>query len=304
MRDAKVSTSTANVSSAVLRARRLVVTLVAACAFSILFAAGASATIVQHKFEGSFKGSGTNELKSAVSIGVDNSGGPSDGAIYVGDKINARVVKFDPNGNFLFMFGDEVNETSTGDICPRPGFPGDTCKAGVVGSGPGAFTNPKQVIVDWTSGPSSGDVYVLDPDLDLVQKFTEDGELITTWGGAPEGPAPGQLNGEGIPIYGTFETAEGIGVESSGNLVVSQREFSPSETRFFRFSESGTFINSVSGSQSTALRTASGSTRWGTSSSATRTATAANTRSPPTGRQSPGTSPASTKAPARPTDGP
>jgi hypothetical protein len=163
------------------------VALVAALTFCLVLLAGsASATVKTHTFNFSFGGSGTNTLGSAVGIAVDNSAQPSSGSVYVGDAVNNRVEKFDPNGNFLLMFGDEVNETSGGDVCPRPGFPADVCKAGTEGSAAGQFSEPKYIVVDWTNGSSAGDVYVLDPINQIVQKFAPTGDLITSWGGPPE----------------------------------------------------------------------------------------------------------------------
>ena len=77
---------------------------------------------------------GRGRFASTQGIAIDSAGD-----VYVVDRPNRRVQKFDPEGHFLLMFGKGVNETSGGNLCPRPGFPEDVCKAGEIGAGPGEF---------------------------------------------------------------------------------------------------------------------------------------------------------------------
>lgn len=103
-------------------------------------------------------GSGRGQFSSPGRIAVDNDpASPAHHAIYVGTS-SFRVQRFDLNGNFVLMFGKEVNKTSGGDICPRPGFPADVCGAGVAGTGEGQFGLSSDPI----SVGSGGVVYVGD----------------------------------------------------------------------------------------------------------------------------------------------
>ena len=64
-----------------------------------------------------------------------------------------------PTGNFLFMFGDGVNETTGGNKCPVS--PSDSCGPGQQSSPTFPdFTNPSAIAVDNSDSPSKGDVYV------------------------------------------------------------------------------------------------------------------------------------------------
>ena len=250
MRDVKAPSQAVNAGSAVLPARRTAALAVSAALISLLVLAGsASATVTGHTYEKTFTGSGTNTLGLPVGIGVDNSSTASAGSVYVGDLLSARVEKFDSSGNFQLMFGKGVNETSGGDVCPRPAFPADVCQAGTEGSGPAQFSYPKYIVVDSTGGASAGDVYVLDPISQIVQKFNPAGELITSWGGPPNGPAGGQLTGEGVPVLGKWTDAQGIAIDSGGNLNVMNRTSSPGGQRIYVFSQSGTFTRTVLTSQ-------------------------------------------------------
>ncbi len=65
-----------------------------------------------------------------IGIAIDNSTGPAAGSVYVQDTHNRRIQRFTADGEFVLMWGKEVNSTSGGDICPRPGNPGDTCQKG------------------------------------------------------------------------------------------------------------------------------------------------------------------------------
>ncbi len=58
-----------------------------------------------------FAGTGTDALSNPTGVAVDSSSGPSDGDVYVTDPANHRVEKFGPAGEFILMFGKEVNET-------------------------------------------------------------------------------------------------------------------------------------------------------------------------------------------------
>lgn len=72
-------------------------------------------------------------------------------------------------------------------------------KLGAYGEADGEFFYPNGVAVD-----ASGNVYVVDTDLDRVQKFSSTGTYLTQWG----------VNGSG---NGEFDAPTGIAVDASGN---------------------------------------------------------------------------------------
>ena len=85
-------------------------------------------------------------LANPADVAVDNSSGVSAGDIYVTDPANHRVEKFDSSGNFILMFGKDVDQTTGANVCTAAS--GDTCQAGTAGSSPGEFTTPTFVAVD------------------------------------------------------------------------------------------------------------------------------------------------------------
>ncbi len=183
----------------------------------------ASAAFGPHTFSTTFAGSGTNALSNPNSVAVDE----STGDVYVTDPANHRVEKFDSSGNFLLMFGKNVN-SGTGDpnICTNAGSPTDICNAGTSTTSPGGFEELVYVAVDNSSGPSAGDVYVGDAEYPApISKFDSSGHLITAWGGG------GQLVGP--PAQEWFTIYGGMTVDGSGNLYVY------SYGEMFKFSQSG-----------------------------------------------------------------
>ena len=201
-------------------------------------------------FSGSFGGADTTvkdpyPLGHPWSVAVDQ----ATGDVYASDPDNHRVEKFSASGEFILMFGKEVNRTKVEgfgteaeqDVCTEVEVEsGAECKEGVAGSAPGAFLESvaMYVAVDSSSGPSAGDVYVgqLDEHVlanNRVQKFDGSGHLVSGWG---EG---GQLNGSGVlsppaPLPGPFNALLGIAVDPSGNLWVSGKPGAATE-RVFEF---------------------------------------------------------------------
>lgn len=228
-----------------------------------------------HVYAFSFSGTGASRLGNPAGVAVDNSTGPSQGDLYVADMENARVEKFSAAGSFILIFGDEVDQTTGGDVCTAAS--GDVCKAGLQapssGAGPGAFGRPVFVAVDSSSGPSSGDVYVADWDTKQVSKFDAGGNPVTGWGeeghldfatqifGVAVGPdgklfvQTGRWNETTISVYGQDGSpvsnftpvepaaAEGIAVDSSGKVYLSSwpgvQRYSPTGTRLGGFDSSG-----------------------------------------------------------------
>jgi hypothetical protein len=128
-------------------------------------------------------------------IAVDNSGGPSDGDIYVTDPQNFRVEKFNPAGQLLLMFGKEVNKTAVEtpgsttveqNLCVIAS--GDICQSGVEEVSNEALQDPRAIAVDNSSGPSAGDIYVggnsafAVEQKDYMLKYAPDGHQIFNWG--------------------------------------------------------------------------------------------------------------------------
>jgi hypothetical protein len=104
------------------------------------------------------------------------------GDVYVADHNGGRVQELTASGQFVLMFGREVNETKGTDVCTHEEEEAEAvqCKAGVQGGAPGQFYFPFSVAVD----PASGDVYVAEivevPGAfgERVQKFTAQGQFL------------------------------------------------------------------------------------------------------------------------------
>jgi len=115
-------------------------------------------------------GAGAGQLNSPVGLAVGASG-----AIYLAETENLRVQKFSASGEFLLMFGAEVNKTNGGDLCTRADLEGgDVCGAGVEGTGPGEFSG-------WAGGDfidAAADGTVLVGDQSRVQSFDENGVYV------------------------------------------------------------------------------------------------------------------------------
>jgi hypothetical protein len=147
-----------------------------------------------------FEGTGAGQFALPEGVAVDNSLGTSHGDVYVLDPGNHRIQKFKPNGEFLLMFGGEVNAKTHGDVC----LDGEQCQAGVeppegTAAGPGEFKrlNGRSVAV----GPT-GDVYVGDEN--RIQRFSP--------GGVVEPAAQISLSTSGF--------VEDIAVDSTGDVYV------------------------------------------------------------------------------------
>ncbi|MBK6563603.1 MAG: SMP-30/gluconolactonase/LRE family protein [Dehalococcoidia bacterium] len=109
------------------------------------------------------------------------------GNFYVIDSYNQRIVKFDPDGNFLTTWGNEGTEAGQFDFLD-----------GVDGYG-------------GVAADSQGNVYVADTLNYRIQKFTSDGQFLNQWGS--HGTEDGQ-----------FLYPEGLLIDAQGNLYVGDEE--------------------------------------------------------------------------------
>jgi tripartite motif-containing protein 71 len=110
-------------------------------------------------------GSGDGQLKSPSDVAVDAAGN-----VYVADRLNNRVQKFDASGKFLSKFG-------------------------ALGSGNGQLNQPAALAID-----SAGNIWVAEKGNSRIQKFNSKGEYLAKFGskgsgngqfasGGPEGVA-------------------------------------------------------------------------------------------------------------------
>ena len=116
-------------------------------------------------------GAGDGQFNHPHGLAVDRMRGD---IIYIGDQENGRVQVFSPDGAFVRLWTD-------------PQF---------------------QHIHDVGIDPASGDVYIGDYELDVLQRFTSTGELVAELGGTGVGP-------------GQFDGIWGISTDSAGNVYVA-----------------------------------------------------------------------------------
>ncbi len=112
---------------------------------------------------------------------------PRTGDVYVADTGNQRVQEFAPDGEFMAMFGWDVNRTESekttmgGDTDLCTAVSGDRCGAGRKGTGQGQFAAPSSIAVD----PKTGAFYVLEigPGDYRLDRYTSEGRFLWTVGG-------------------------------------------------------------------------------------------------------------------------
>ena len=138
------------------------------------------------------------------------------GNIYVADSGNNRVQVFDANGTFVREWGSTC-KLDTGEGC--------------VDGGRGQFNEPWGIAVG-----DDGSVYVSDTWNHRVQKFTPDGQFVTTWG--TFGSTGGELGQAGL-FYGPRTVVVGL----DGNVSVMDT----GNKRVQVFSPDGQFVDQWGG---------------------------------------------------------
>jgi DNA-binding beta-propeller fold protein YncE len=173
------------------------------------------------------RGSGAGQFGSGFTRGplggvaVDEAGD-----VYVADMANFRVQKFDSDGDFILAFGDGVNQTTGGDVCPVA--PGDVCGPGTPGVGDGQLGfvdgGPRLAL-----GPT-GTVFVGNPE-GTIQAFEADGTFK-----------------EKIVLEDELEgrDVQSLAVDSSGDFyVVAVAQSSLKGPTLEEFDSSGTLLRTI-----------------------------------------------------------
>jgi len=166
-------------------------------------------------------GSGAGQIggfAGAGSVAVDNDLlSLSHGDVYVVDQGNHRVEKFSSTGEFLLMFGGEVNSVTKGDVCLAA--ESANCKAGTAGPAPGQFEFPS--IGSVIAVGATGTVYV--GDVNRVEEFSPEGKYLSQ-----------------VELPGTGSVL-GLGVNSAGDLYV----ISSGVTGVSEYEPSGTLLHAI-----------------------------------------------------------
>jgi hypothetical protein len=181
--------------------------------------AGAAESCVGAECGQGIKGSAPGQFADSLGVAVD-----SQGSVYVADRANRRVQKFDSEGNFLLMFGGGVDQgpNHPGNLCTAAYIAeGDVCGKGSQGSGDGQFGAWSGLGNFIAAGPGDK-IYVGDEG--RIQRFDTAGTYV-----------------ESIPLPG--ETVQSLAVDpSSGNIYVSFKasaEFSRSKNNLHKLSPAG-----------------------------------------------------------------
>jgi hypothetical protein len=186
-------------------------------------------------------GSSKGEFNNPMGVAVDQ----ANGWVYVYDRTNFRVQKFDLDGNFLLMLGKGVNVTTGGDVCTQAS--GDACGIGAAGAGAGQLGSTTQQVRGLAVHPVTGSVFVSDPQNRRILQYQPDGTFLRGWGfGVDTGAAQFQVcttastcqaaNAAGL-ANGQFSTNSplGLAVDSQGVVYATDAASGTSAQRILRF---------------------------------------------------------------------
>lgn len=182
-------------------------------------------------------GSLDGQFDQPRSVAVD-----SNGNIYVADRLNHRIQKFDSSGTFIKKWGsfgsnnsqfkyprgiavDSNNNIYVADSDNHRIQKFDSngnyiTKWGNYGTGNGKISYPQDVVID-----SNNNVYVSDYDNSRITKFSSTGSYITKWGSYGSG------NGQFSPAYD-------LAVDSNNNIYVADRN----NNRVQKFDSNGGYL--------------------------------------------------------------
>ncbi len=184
-------------------------------------------------------GTGNGQFNGPAAVAV-----AENGTIYVTDRGNDRVQRFDSSGNYLGQWGGTgtadgafnypngiavdasgsvyVCDTENNRIQKFTATGGHVLSWGSPGTGTGQFDAPYGVAAD-----ASGNIYVAEWGNSRVQKFTSTGAYLTYWGG--QGSADGEFNG----AYAVTVDGSGVFVTDDHNNRVQKFTLSGSQTMSF-----------------------------------------------------------------------
>ncbi|HZJ28617.1 MAG TPA: hypothetical protein VFD37_01355 [Solirubrobacterales bacterium] len=174
------------------------------------------------------RGSGAGQFnRGVVGVALDAAGD-----VYVIDRNNRRVQKFDRKGNFLLMFGGEVNKTTGADVCTREDLEGgEECGAGTTGSAAGEFG--AWAVGDFISVDPSDNVYV--GDVGRIQHFDTGGayqsECAVPGGGNVESLATDSV-GSLYALYAGQPDARKLSFAAGGECEEGTRFEAPPPDKF------------------------------------------------------------------------
>jgi DNA-binding beta-propeller fold protein YncE len=194
--------------------------------------------IIGYKFVNSWGsyGSGDGQFKFPANMAVDS----STGSVYVVDRYNDRIQKFDSNGNFITKWGS--NGTGDGEFYYPAGISVDSSSDVYVSDHHRIqkFDSNGNFITKWGSNgtgaialDSKGYIYVADTRNDRIQKFDSNGNFITKWGSEYELSVDYGSGSVG------FQWPNGISVESSTGSVYVTDNFN---NFIQKFDSNGNFI--------------------------------------------------------------
>ncbi len=205
----------------------------------------------------------------------------SSGAIFVVDRRNHRVQKYDQDGNFLLMFGGSVNQTTGEDVCTAAQVQGgNVCGSGTVGnpgSGEGQFgpweAKPSlPTLGNYISVGPDDTVYV--GDTNRIQRFGVDGsfkgqiagsvvgELVQSLDVSPDGSLYATFVDPGASSYFTSKAnvrrldasgtqiaqlpaanPRGLAIDSQGNVFVLDVDTGTTASKILGFTAAGAPID-------------------------------------------------------------
>ncbi len=223
------------------RARLGALLALCACALTALLAMSAPAFALSergHVFTSSFgsAGEGSGQFARPAGVAVNE----STGDVYVVDRANSRVERFDSSGNFISAWGYDVGQATKEkkgaafEVCTT------TCFAGLGGGAvsKGQLNFPEGIAVDNSTGsPSSGDVYVVvtvEFEHSYVDKFGPDGTFLRRVTKKEETEFLGRIDGIAVDTQGTLwvDWSEEVVTNFTGgepNKRVSEEEIETNE---------------------------------------------------------------------------